>query len=555
MTTSPRRLTTLLLLGSLASCVDAPTDESELGSEISGGTVDSDHLYPWVVTVQSQVGCHGTLIDARWVLTAAHCVRYSGATIRYSRMAPGATTPSVGEAKVSPSGVFIHPDYSSYRNHDIALLRLDTELPYNAFVRPAALPNAFGTPGYTGTVASRNAANLGAGQVGIYRAPIILPRTGVFSTKSATASLCPGDSGSGFVIPYGGKHIVFGVASQGSGGDTCAPGNEVDFASVYDHAAWITEVSGVIAPTYDGHADLLWRKADGTPSIWFMEDRRQLGQNEPTWYGQPGVSNDWKIAGVGELSNDGRPDILWRHTNGALSAWFLVDGMLTGSSTPSYFQQGQTVGLDWQVAGIAKFQSGWFHHHRGIVWRNVNSGQVSIWFMQHGQMVGEMTPGTRGLDWTLLALDDFNGDGTSDLVWRNTTGAVSIWLLDVEGRVTRDVSPGIATSDWRLAGTGDFDRDGEADLLWTNLKSRSSSLWMIDGGITRSKHSMPAQLPEWSIRGVGDFDNDGKADIVWRNSSLGTVTFWFMNGPTVLRAETAGVASTEWTLVDTAYFN
>ena len=45
-------------------------------SEISGGSIASPNQYPWMVKLQ--VGCGGSLISDRHVLTAYHCV-YRGA--------------------------------------------------------------------------------------------------------------------------------------------------------------------------------------------------------------------------------------------------------------------------------------------------------------------------------------------------------------------------------------------------------------------------------------------------------------------------------------------
>ena len=79
-------------------------------------------------------------------------------------------------------------------------------------------------------------------------------------------------------------------------------------------------------------------------------------------------------------------------------------------------------------------------------------------------------------------VNDFNGDGKTDVLWRHTSGMVAIWLMN-----------GLTVGSWG-----------------------------VPAGIDSS----------WQIKAVGDFDGDGKGDVLWQNTS-GTVAIWLMNGLTV----------------------
>ena len=89
--------------------------------------------------------------------------------------------------------------------------------------------------------------------------------------------------------------------------------------------------------------------------------------------------------------------------------------------------------------------------------------------------------------WSIVASDDFNGDGKADILWQNTaTGARSIWLMN--GTVhTSIVSLGTVDKKWNIVGSGDFDGDGKPDILWQHRDSGARSIWLMNGTV-RSQH-------------------------------------------------------------------
>jgi hypothetical protein len=55
------------------------------------------------------------------------------------------------------------------------------------------------------------------------------------------------------------------------------------------------------------------------------------------------VTTDWTIVSVGDLNGDTKADILWRHTSGALSIWFMNGTSVIGTGSPG------GVGTGWQI--------------------------------------------------------------------------------------------------------------------------------------------------------------------------------------------------------------
>jgi serralysin len=162
------------------------------------------------------------------------------------------------------------------------------------------------------------------------------------------------------------------------GGSTVASGGAVTYqgqAVTNLGPSW--SVAGIADFNGDGKADVFWRNTNGALYDWSMNGSQVASGQPLTYQGQPVTSSDpsWSIVGVGDFNGDGKADVLWRNANGALYGWSM-DGSKIETSQPITYQ-GASVKLDpsWSVAGIG----------------------------------------------------DFNGDGKADVLWRNTNGALHDW--------------------------------------------------------------------------------------------------------------------------------
>lgn len=134
-----------------------------LDGKIYNGNDTALDQFPWMVLLeyrdksgQNVLNCGGSLINQRYVLTAAHCVKGdiekvvgSLNRIRLGEYDINSEIDCIGadcNNKVEEIGfeeVIPHPQYddkNNNRHHDIALIRLASDVELNDFIRPVCLP-------------------------------------------------------------------------------------------------------------------------------------------------------------------------------------------------------------------------------------------------------------------------------------------------------------------------------------------------------------------------------------------------------------------------------
>jgi hypothetical protein len=159
--------------------------------------------------------------------------------------------------------------------------------------------------------------------------------------------------------------------------------------------AW--KVVAVADMNGDSKADLIFQNTSGLLVVWYMRgvEMTSFAYLTPNTPGDP----SWKIVGAGDLNGDGRPDLVWRHqVSGELAVWLMIG---TKMAAWEFLTPRTASGTDWNVGAVVDLNG---DGKSDIVWQHT-SGAVAAWLMNGitADVMSPLSPDTVGSGWQLAA--------------------------------------------------------------------------------------------------------------------------------------------------------
>ncbi|HEX7129524.1 MAG TPA: FG-GAP-like repeat-containing protein [Rhodanobacteraceae bacterium] len=284
-----------------------------------------------------------------------------------------------------------------------------------------------------------------------------------------------------------------------------------------------------------GVADSSTSSADNVHSL--NNTASLIAQFEPTK-----VSSASGGSAHNDVNGDSKSDLLWRSTDNARFAYWIMSGATLTSSRAF----GTATNL--QIVATGDFNG---DGNTDIIW--TDGASLWMWVGNGSAFTSTYMRPYPGGGWKVVGTADVNADGKSDLLWLNASNTLATWLMNGTS-FSATYSQSMAAG-WRFLAAGDFDGGGEAGVLWTN--GTSMAMWMhFNSGIYKqvSTHAYPQG---WTFVGAGDVNGDGKSDLIWRDTrpSSSRAAYWVMNGPTLVRSWSTPVGGASWSIGELADLN
>ncbi len=186
----------------------------------------------------------------------------------------------------------------------------------------------------------------------------------------------------------------------------------------------------------------------------------------------------FSLIAIGDFDGDGRADLLWRDRE-------VGRVRLDTNDLPRLAVR--AVDLDvpgWDILACVDFDA---DGATDILWQHVATKGLHIQYVQNrlrGPLASDLVPQAGDREEELVGVGDFNGDGRPDLLWRHrVTGGLSCRLMHHHRRELGEASTivGRLDADWRVVALADYNGDGTSDILFQSGVSAEAFIYFMNG--------------------------------------------------------------------------
>ncbi|HVE72752.1 MAG TPA: VCBS repeat-containing protein [Thermoanaerobaculia bacterium] len=241
-----------------------------------------------------------------------------------------------------------------------------------------------------------------------------------------------------------------------------------------------------------GNLLFMQMRESGELSYWRMNGVNRTGAGSILYDGSGSPGKHLVLRAAASLSETGKTDLIFQHTDGHLVYWRLAEmtnGTIERESFGTLVEWGNP---DWQFRVAIKVPvPGTTTPRNVLIYQHVDFG--SLYYQRvDGPYVtdgGPFNPTWWDPAWAPVAALDLNGDGRNDLLFQNrNTRALYYWLLDEAGTgvTAQDFLGSAPTTDWHVVGAYDVTGNGTDDIIFQNRDLEKGKLfyWSVTAPLT-----------------------------------------------------------------------
>jgi ELWxxDGT repeat protein len=309
------------------------------------------------------------------------------------------------------------------------------------------------------------------------------------------------------------------------------------------------------------HGEVLFNGTDtsGNPGLW-VTNGTAGGTFELGGFGNSGISGASTTIGLNpgafQMFNG---EVLFQGTDsdGVQGLW-VTDGFASGTSELTGISGAFGSGLSPEyIAALDRLTTVDDFYGNGtsdVLFRNDAGGDTGFFAINNGANAGWHDVGASSTAYTVAGVGDFTGSGTDDILYRsNVSGDTGFYEIS-NGAISGWHDIGASSTAYNVVGVGDFTGSGTEDVLYRNNASGDTGFYEMVNGVNTGWHDIGASSTAYSVLGVGDFTGSGTEDVLYRNNTSGDTGFYQMVNGVNAGWHDIGASSTAYSVVGVGDF-
>lgn len=268
-------------------------------------------------------------------------------------------------------------------------------------------------------------------------------------------------------------------------------------ASVSNEIALTMNADKTMTALFNNSGKLIFQGADRRVALWFLQGTQRLAASFLN-NGTP-LGAKWRVVGVEDMDGNGSKDVLLGGNDGRVALWRMSANVRTNTML---LRDGfAMVPSRWRLAAAADItQDGKID----LIWQGTN-GAVRVWAMNGVAYTQDVVlPNRIAIGWRLVDVADFDANNSVDLLIQHPDGRLAVWLMNgttkQQAILLKNASSSSPASNLRAVAAEDMNDDGQTDIIFRRTDG-ALRIWQLVGTNFLAGAAIPqVPAPGWVLK-------------------------------------------------------